>query len=54
MFQLMDTAISMPEFAIKVFTASSATPEKVDMELVMKPEAADERPRALEGETIPL
>jgi ABC-type multidrug transport system ATPase subunit len=42
LFRLMDDAISNPEFAIKFFTASSATLEKVFMELVMRSEAAEQ------------
>jgi ABC-type multidrug transport system ATPase subunit len=40
LFRLMNGAIANPEFAVKFFTASSATLEKVFMELVLRSEAA--------------
>jgi ABC-type multidrug transport system ATPase subunit len=52
LFRLMDTAISMPELAVKFFTASSASLEKVFLELVMKSDAAGDRTRAFDGPAI--
>jgi ABC-type multidrug transport system ATPase subunit len=42
LFRLMDEAIANPDLAVKFFTASSATLEKVFMELVMRSEVAEQ------------
>jgi ABC-type multidrug transport system ATPase subunit len=42
LFRLMDGAIANPDLAVRYFTASSATLEKVFMELVMRSEAAEQ------------
>jgi ABC-type multidrug transport system ATPase subunit len=47
LFRFMDGVIKRPEFAVKFFTASSATLEKVFMELVLR---SEERDQAADGE----
>jgi ABC-type multidrug transport system ATPase subunit len=46
-FRLMDQAIANPDLSVKFFTVSSATLEKVFIELVMRSEAAQEASAAL-------
>jgi ABC-type multidrug transport system ATPase subunit len=46
LFRLMDRAISPGDLSVKFFTASSATLEKVFMELVLKSESAEDHARS--------
>jgi ABC-type multidrug transport system ATPase subunit len=48
LFRLMNVAVATPQLAVRFFTASSATLEKVFMELVMWSEAAAEAARVHE------